>query len=209
MKLQVATSRRPYRTCYAKFAQGFDYQFSLAAHSRRSNRRSLSCRGAHYTSGSDRLRPPSAAGRPHQITSSVTFCSQLTLLPSSASWMAICVIAVVGVAPCQCLCPGGHQITSPARISTIGSPSHCVHPQPAVTSKVCPSGCVCHAARAAGSKVTLAQETRDGAGATFNMSMRTEPVKYSAGPIVERWELGRLNSMTIYLLKIRGYGPAK
>lgn len=38
---------------------------------------------------------------------------------------------------------------------------------------------------APGSKVTLAQDTRAGAGATFNMSMRTEPVKYSAGPRVD------------------------
>jgi hypothetical protein len=31
--------------------------------------------------------------------------------------MAVCVIAVVGVAPCQCFSPGGIQITSPGRIS--------------------------------------------------------------------------------------------
>ena len=30
--------------------------------------------------------------------------------------MAICVMAVVGEAPCQCLTCGGHQITSPALI---------------------------------------------------------------------------------------------
>src|SRR5436309_1502699 len=30
--------------------------------------------------------------------------------------MAICVMAVAGVAPCQCFSPGGNQITSPGRI---------------------------------------------------------------------------------------------
>ena len=50
--------------------------------------------------------------------------------------MAMWVIDVVGVAPCQCLWFGGHQMTSPARISTICSPAHCVHPHPAVTINV-------------------------------------------------------------------------
>lgn len=36
----------------------------------------------------------------------------------------------------QCRCPGGHQTTSPARISTISSPSHCAHPTPVVTISV-------------------------------------------------------------------------
>ena len=39
------------------------------------------------------------------------------------SWMAMCVIAVVGAAPCQCFSPGGNQTTSPGRISSIGPPS--------------------------------------------------------------------------------------
>jgi uncharacterized membrane protein YeiH len=88
-----------------------------------------------------------------------------------------------GVAPCQCLWPGGHQITSPARISTLASPSHWVQPQPAVTIRVWPSGWVCQAERAPGSKVTLAHETRAGAGGAFRGSMRTVPVKYSSGPL--------------------------
>ena len=37
--------------------------------------------------------------------------------------MAMCVMAVVGVAPCQCFSPGGNQTTSPGRISSIGPPS--------------------------------------------------------------------------------------
>src|SRR3954449_11730373 len=108
----------------------------------------------------------------------------------------MCVIEVVGVAPCQCRCPGGHQITSPARISTIGSPSHWVQPHPEVTISVCPSGCVCHALRAPGSKVTLAHETRAGGGGAFNGSIRTVPVNQSAGPFIDACDPGRLSSMS-------------
>ena len=39
----------------------------------------------------------------------------------------MCVIAVVGVAPCQCFSPGGNQTTSPGRISSIGPP-HALRP---------------------------------------------------------------------------------
>jgi len=45
--------------------------------------------------------------------------------------MAICVMAVVGVAPCQCFSPGGNETTSPGWISSIGPPSRCTQPQPA------------------------------------------------------------------------------
>src|SRR3954447_21402889 len=116
--------------------------------------------------------------------------------------MAMCVIAVVGVAPCQCLWFGGHQITSPARISTMGSPSHCVQPQPDVTISVCPSGCVCHALRAPGSNVTLAHDTRAGAGGEFNGSMRTVPVNHSAGPFIEGCDPARLSSMCLLLCSL-------
>jgi hypothetical protein len=34
-------------------------------------------------------------------------------------------MAVVAVAPCQCFSPGGNQITSPGRISSIGPPQRC------------------------------------------------------------------------------------
>src|ERR1700730_3160519 len=36
--------------------------------------------------------------------------------------MAMCVMAVVGVAPCQCFSPGENQTTSPGRISSKGPP---------------------------------------------------------------------------------------
>src|SRR5437867_787015 len=70
--------------------------------------------------------------------------------------MAMCVMAVVAVAPCQCFSPGGNQITSPGRTCSIGSPQRWARPQPAVTIRVWPSGWVCHAVRAPGSNVTLA-----------------------------------------------------
>src|SRR2546425_737702 len=100
----------------------------------------------------------------------------------------MCVMAVVGAAPCQCFSPGGNQITSPGRISSIAPPQRCARPQPAVTIRVWPNGWVCHAVRALGSNVTLAATTRAGAGALNNGSIRTVPVKYSAGPLPEGWE---------------------
>src|SRR5437660_2761934 len=56
--------------------------------------------------------------------SSVTCSIHSTALPLSSSCIAMCVIAVFGVAPCQCFTPAGIQITSPFRISSIGPP-HC------------------------------------------------------------------------------------
>src|SRR6266404_9448731 len=99
--------------------------------------------------------------------------------------MARCVMAVVGVAPCQCFSPGGIQITSPGRISSIGPPQRCARPHPAVTIKIWPNGWVCHAVLAPGSNVTLAPSARAGGFAWNRGSMRTAPVKYSAGPLLE------------------------
>src|SRR6266516_4519618 len=50
--------------------------------------------------------------------------------------MAMYVTAVVDVAPCQCFSPGGNQITSPGRMSSIEPPQHCTRPQPVVTIRV-------------------------------------------------------------------------
>jgi hypothetical protein len=49
---------------------------------------------------------------------------------------AMCVIAVVGDAPCQCFSPGGNQTTSPGRISSIGPSQRWASPAPAVTIRV-------------------------------------------------------------------------
>src|SRR4051812_6161264 len=68
--------------------------------------------------------------------SSVTCSIQSTTLPSFFSWTAMCVIAVVGVAPCQCFSPGANHTTSPGRISSTGPPQRCAQPSPEVTSRV-------------------------------------------------------------------------
>ena len=109
--------------------------------------------------------------------------------------MAMWVMAVVGVAPCQCFSPGGNQTTSPGRISSTGPPSRCARPSPAVTIRVWPSGWVCQAVRAPGSKVTLAPATRAGSGAWNSGSMRTVPVNQSAGPLPDGCEPLRLISI--------------
>ena len=59
-----------------------------------------------------------------------------TALPSRFSRMAMCVIAVVGVAPCQCFSPGGNHTTSPGRIASTGPPSRCAQTQPAVAIRI-------------------------------------------------------------------------
>ena len=69
--------------------------------------------------------------------------------PLRAFWglIVLSVIAIVGVAPCQCFKPGGNQTASPGLISSIGPPSVCTQPSPDVTIRVWPIVCVCHGAR--------------------------------------------------------------
>src|ERR1035437_7793068 len=102
--------------------------------------------------------------------------------------MAMCVTAVVAVAPCQCFSPGGNQITSQGRICSMGPPQHRERPQPDVTIRVWPSGWVCQAARAPGSNVTIAPVTRAGSVPLNGEFMRTMPVNQSAGPLLEGCE---------------------
>src|SRR6516164_1691857 len=102
--------------------------------------------------------------------------------------MAMCVMAVVGAAPCQCFSPGAIHTISPGRISSIGPPQRCARPQPAVTMSVWPSGCVCHAVRAPGSNVTLAPATSAASGARNSGLMRTVPVNQSDGPFSDGCE---------------------
>ncbi len=92
------------------------------------------------------------------------------------SWMAMWLMAVSGVAPCQCFSPAGNQTTSPWLISSIGPPSRWTRPRPKVTIRVWPAGCVCQAVRAPGSKVTWAPPTRPGSSAWNSGSRRTVPV---------------------------------
>src|SRR2546429_6729776 len=82
------------------------------------------------------FRPRVPARHHLRYCSSLTFSIQSTFLPLSDSVIAICVIAVVAVAPCQCFSPGGNQMTSPGRISSIGPPWHCTQPSPDVTMRV-------------------------------------------------------------------------
>src|SRR6476646_3142713 len=94
--------------------------------------------------------------------------------------MAICSMPWSAVAPCQCFSPGGIHTVSPARISRSGPPQAWTRPVPARTYKVCPSGWVCHAVRAPGSKLTRADRTRAGDGASMMGSWNTVPVNDSA-----------------------------
>jgi hypothetical protein len=79
--------------------------------------------------------------------------------------------------------PGGNQMTSPGRLSSMEPPQCWARPQPAVTMRVWPKGWVCQAVRAPGSKVTLALTARAGVPAWNKGSMRTVPVNQSAGPL--------------------------
>jgi hypothetical protein len=91
--------------------------------------------------------------------------------------MAMWIIAVFGPAPCQCFSSGGIQTVSPALISWIGPPQTWARPQPDVTCSVWPSGCVCHAVRAPGSKATTTARSRAGASASTIGVCTTRPVK--------------------------------
>src|SRR5256884_3836791 len=79
--------------------------------------------------GHDRLASFARGNR--RYFSSLTCSIQWTTLPSSSSWMAMCVISLSGMAPCQCFSPGGLETTSPGCISlTVPSPG-CTGPPPA------------------------------------------------------------------------------
>src|SRR5205823_4320674 len=138
---------------------------------------------------------------------SLTCSIQSTTLPSSASAIAMCVIAVVVAAPCQCFSPGANQMTSPGRICSTDPPSRCARPLPAVTISVCPRGCVCQAVRAPGSNVTLAPLTRAGSGALNSGSIRTVPVNHSAGPLPDGCVPFRLISIAIVLRSLLPHEP--
>src|SRR3954452_19667409 len=69
-----------------------------------------------------------------------------------------------------------------------------------MTNKVWPSGCVCQAVRAPGSKVTSAPATRAGSGGLNSGSIRTVPVNQSPGPLPEGADPARLISIARFLL---------
>jgi len=70
--------------------------------------------------------------------------------------MAMWVMAVAAVAPCQYYLPGGIEITARGRIFSTEPPQCCTQPQPAMTIRVWSSGWACQTVRAPGSNVTLA-----------------------------------------------------
>src|SRR6202171_3631384 len=88
---------------------------------------------------------------------------------------------VVGEAPCQCTSLGAIHTVSPGRISFTGPPFDCTRPKPETTCSDCPSGCVCQAVRAPGSKETRFETARAGAGDWMIGSCHTVPVKCSFG----------------------------
>src|SRR5947209_2728452 len=88
---------------------------------------------------------------------------------------------VFGPAPCQCFSFGGIHTVSPALISRIGPPFACTRPTPEMTCSVWPSGCVCQAVRAPGSKLTRPARMRAGAGASMIGSCHATPVNDSFG----------------------------
>ena len=98
----------------------------------------------------------------------------------------MCVIAVVAVAPCQWFSPGGHQTTSPGRISFFGPPW--LSPAtPAVTINVSQRMVIPSCTSTGLKRNTDAQHARR-IGAWKSGSMRTLPVKYSSGPLLEGCE---------------------
>src|ERR1017187_242504 len=94
--------------------------------------------------------------------------------------MAMCSMPCSGVAPCQCFSPGGIHTVSPARTGRIGPPQVCTWPMPEVMCNVCPSGWVCQAVRAPGSKRTQAERKSAGSGVWMIGSCHTVPVKLGA-----------------------------
>ena len=68
--------------------------------------------------------------------SSLTFSIHCTAVPSRCSVIAMCVMDACGEAPCQCFWPAGILTTSPARISSMGSPHRWTRPVPAVTIRI-------------------------------------------------------------------------
>src|SRR4051795_5973991 len=107
--------------------------------------------------------------------------------------MAMWLIPLVAVAPCQCSTPGGVQITSPGLISRFVPFLSCTQPVPEVTMSVWPAGWLCQEERAPGSNVTCPPDVRDGSVAANRGSTLTDPVKVASGPFADgRDPLGQI-----------------
>ena len=145
------------------------------------------------------MRSPGRCGGQARYCSSLTFSIQSTVLPSSASCDRDMGHGRGRRRAVPVLLAGRNQTTSPGRISSFGPPSSCTQPQPAVTISVWPSGCVCQAVRAPGSKVTMAPPTRAGSGA---LNSGIDP--HRAGEILRRPLLRRLRAAA---LDLHGWFP--
>jgi hypothetical protein len=110
--------------------------------------------------------------------SALTCSIQLAALPFTTSVMAMCVIAESGAAPCQCLMFAAMCTTSPTRISSSEPPQRWMRPIPAVTIRVWPTGCECHAVRAPGAKRTVPADARSCPAGAYSISTFTLPVKF-------------------------------
>ena len=86
------------------------------------------------------------------------------------------------------LLAGAKRPHRPGWISSIGPPSRCALPQPAVTISICPSGWVCHAVRAPGSNVTALPPRAP----ARNRKQRVDP--HRAGEPIRRPFAGRLRT---------------
>src|SRR5258705_7047031 len=119
--------------------------------------------------------------------------------------MAMWLIVLSSVAPCQCLTPGGVQMTSPSAMRCFSPPHSWTQPLPAVTMRVCPPGWVCQAVRAHGVKDTSA-ELNARTSLTSNSGLTlTSPVNVSAGPRpAGRDALGEISIAVPSLIARRG-----
>ena len=126
--------------------------------------------------------PPGNSSFVVDIVSSLTFSIQQAFFPSNASQMEICVMGLLLAAPCQCLTSGGNQTTSPGRTflhrsvpllhqSFAGGDYQRLPQRMAVPCGPCP-----------GLNSTEEPDARAGTWAENRCSIRTAPVKHSAGP---------------------------
>ena len=86
--------------------------------------------------------------------------------------MAMCVIAVVGAAPCQCFSPGRNQTTSPGRISSIWTAPVAAPVRSRRHDQGLAQRMRCAMLTGAGSNVTLAPTTRAGC---IRLEQRIDP----------------------------------
>ena len=113
--------------------------------------------------------------------------------------MAMCVMAVVGVAPCQCFSPGGTNDVAGADF--LDGAARALRPAAAGgdDQRLAERMRVPGGARAGLEGDAGAAARAPGSGGSKSGSMRTVPVNQSAGPLPEGWVPLRLMSMPAFL----------